>query len=56
MSALGNVIVTGASRRIGIGSAVVRGLATAGWRVFATSWTPYDASMAWGSDPLEVQE
>ena len=56
MSALGNVIVTGASRRIGIGSAVVRGLATAGWRVFATSWTPYDASMAWGSDPHEVQE
>ncbi|MEO5900722.1 MAG: SDR family oxidoreductase [Ilumatobacteraceae bacterium] len=50
------VIVTGASRRVGIGSEVVRVLASAGWSVFATWFGPYDASMQWGSDPVEVAE
>lgn len=52
----GVVIVTGASRRAGIGSEIVRVLTAGGWRVFATWWHPYDASMAWGSDPGEVAE
>lgn len=52
----GSVIVTGASRRIGIGAEVVRVLAGAGWNVFTTWWAPYDASMRWGSDPEEVEE
>jgi 3-oxoacyl-[acyl-carrier protein] reductase len=52
----GVVIVTGASRRIGIGSEVVRSLTAAGWKVFTTWWTPYDESMTWGSNPTEVAE
>jgi 3-oxoacyl-[acyl-carrier protein] reductase len=53
---LGGVIVTGASRRIGIGSEVVRSLRQAGWRCFATWFAPYDASMPWGSDPAEITD
>ncbi len=56
MNYVGAVIVTGASRRIGIGSEVVRQLAADGWHVFATWWTPYDAAMPWGSNRDEVDE
>lgn len=56
MDDLGGVVVTGASRRIGIGSEVVRGLAASGWKVFATWWTPYDESMPWGSEHHEIDE
>ncbi len=56
MNQQNSVLVTGASRRIGIGAEVVRVLASAGWNVFTTWWTPYDASMRWGSDPGEVEE
>ncbi len=42
--------VTGASRKIGIGSAVALALAESGWDVAATFWRPYDATMHWGSD------
>jgi 3-oxoacyl-[acyl-carrier protein] reductase len=52
----GGVIVTGASRRIGIGSEVARVLADAGWAVFATWYAPYDAERPWGSDPGEPVE
>jgi 3-oxoacyl-[acyl-carrier protein] reductase len=52
----GGVLVTGVSRRIGIGSEILRTLAASGWKVFATWFTPYDESMAWGSDPTEVRE
>ncbi|CAN5554936.1 SDR family oxidoreductase [soil metagenome] len=52
----GAVLVTGASRRIGIGAEVVRRLAGSGWDVFTTWWAPYDASMPWGSQPHEVDE
>ncbi len=52
----GGVVVTGASRRIGIGSEVVRSLAADGWRVFATWFTPYDESMRWGSDRDEIAD
>lgn len=43
-------IVTGASRRIGIGTAICRSLAEAGADIFFTYWMPYDREMAWGED------
>jgi hypothetical protein len=52
----GTVIVTGVSRRVGIGSEVVRNLVAAGWQVFSTWFAPYDESMAWGSDSSEVEQ
>jgi 3-oxoacyl-[acyl-carrier protein] reductase len=56
MDYVGAVLVTGASRRIGIGSEVVRQLAAGGWNVFTTWWTPYDATMPWGSVPDDLVE
>jgi 3-oxoacyl-[acyl-carrier protein] reductase len=49
------VLVTGASRSIGIGSSIAETLAQSGWDVALTYWQPYDASMPWGSDPQEVK-
>lgn len=43
-------IVTGASRRIGIGTAICRSLAKAGADIFFTYWQPYDRTMEWGED------
>lgn len=48
-------LVTGASRLIGIGSAIATTLAQAGWDVAITYWRPYDAEMPWGSAPAEVE-
>lgn len=48
------VLVTGASRTIGIGAAIALTLAQAGWDVATTFWRPYDDAMPWGSDPEEV--
>jgi 3-oxoacyl-[acyl-carrier protein] reductase len=45
-------LVTGASRRIGIGYALARRLATRGATVLVTSWAPHDAEQPWGADPL----
>ncbi|MEV0233103.1 SDR family oxidoreductase [Nonomuraea sp. NPDC050786] len=44
-------IVTGVSRRIGIGYAIARELLATGARVLVQSWTPHDAAQPWGSDP-----
>jgi 3-oxoacyl-[acyl-carrier protein] reductase len=49
------VLVTGASRSIGIGSSIAKELAQSGWDVALTYWQPYDVSMPWGSNPQEVQ-
>jgi 3-oxoacyl-[acyl-carrier protein] reductase len=45
-------IVTGVSRRIGIGYAVAGRLAARGAAVLAHSWTPHDAQQPYGADPL----
>lgn len=43
-------LVTGASRRQGIGAAVCRALAAAGADICFTHWRAYDESMPWGAD------
>jgi 3-oxoacyl-[acyl-carrier protein] reductase len=49
------VLITGASRSIGIGSSIAEELAKSGWDIALTYWQPYDASMPWGSEPKEVE-
>ena len=44
-------LITGCSRRIGIGFAIARRLASDGARLFLQAFTPYDAQMPWGADP-----
>jgi 3-oxoacyl-[acyl-carrier protein] reductase len=44
-------LVTGVSRRIGIGMAVARRLAGLGADLFVTSWTAHDRDQPWGADP-----
>ncbi len=43
-------LVTGVSRRRGIGFAIARRLLSDGARVFIHSWSPYDATEPWGAD------
>jgi 3-oxoacyl-[acyl-carrier protein] reductase len=43
-------LVTGVSRRRGIGRAVAERLAARGAAVVATGWRPHDAEMPWGAD------
>ena len=49
-------VVTGASRKIGIGAAIARTLAAAGADVFITYFLPYDEEQPWHSKPQEVEE
>jgi NAD(P)-dependent dehydrogenase (short-subunit alcohol dehydrogenase family) len=44
-------LVTGVSRRAGIGFAICRRLGAQGASVFAQGFTPHDAEMSWGADP-----
>lgn len=44
-------LVTGVSRRVGIGMAVARRLAGLGADLFVTSWTAHDRDQPWGADP-----
>ena len=44
-------LVTGVSRRVGIGMAVARHLAGLGADLFVTSWTAHDRDQPWGADP-----
>lgn len=48
-------VVTGVSRRIGIGFAIATRLAQAGADVFIHSWSPFDAAQCWGADPAGMQ-
>lgn len=43
-------LVTGASRRIAIGAAIVRRLVADGAAVLMHSWSPHDAEQPWGED------
>jgi NAD(P)-dependent dehydrogenase (short-subunit alcohol dehydrogenase family) len=45
------VVVTGVSRRAGIGFAIVRRLLRDGARVLIHSFSPHDAEQSWGADP-----
>ncbi|NUS04120.1 MAG: SDR family oxidoreductase [Nonomuraea sp.] len=44
-------VVTGVSRRVGIGFAVAAELLASGADVLVQSWTPHDAGQPWGEDP-----
>jgi 3-oxoacyl-[acyl-carrier protein] reductase len=48
-------LVTGVSRRKGIGFAIARRLLADGHRVFAQSWSAYDATEPWGADPAGTE-
>lgn len=48
-------LVTGVSRRRGIGFAIARRLLDDGHRVVAQSFSPYDATEPWGADPAGVE-
>lgn len=47
-------VVTGVSRRVGIGFAVASRLAALGADLFVHSFAPFDADQPWGADPEGV--
>ncbi len=51
-----NAIITGVSRKLGIGAALAREFAEAGVNVFISYYRPYDANMPWGNQPKEVKD
>ncbi|WP_083628639.1 SDR family oxidoreductase [Geodermatophilus nigrescens] len=50
----GTALVTGVSRRAGIGYAVARRLLDRGDRVVVHSWSPHDAGQPWGADDVDA--
>jgi 3-oxoacyl-[acyl-carrier protein] reductase len=48
-------LITGASRKIGIGAAIARALAESGTDIFLAYYHAYDEQMPWGSHPDEVE-
>ena len=55
MATTARALVTGVSRRAGIGHAVIQRLAEDGLRVVAAGWPDYDERMPWGADRLVPQ-
>ena len=51
---MGTALVTGVSRRAGIGFAIARRLLDRGDRVVVHSWSPHDAGQPWGADDLDA--
>lgn len=49
-------VITGVSRKIGIGAAIARALAEVGCNIFTTYYRPYDATMPWGSQADEATQ
>lgn len=49
-------LITGVSRKIGIGAAIAVSLAESGWDVATTCWRPYDKKMPWGDTPTEAED
>ncbi len=49
-------LVTGVSRRIGIGFAIAQRLARQGADVFVHSWSPFDATQPWGADEGGIED
>jgi len=49
-------LVTGVSRKAGIGAAIARAFAQAGINVFITYYRPYDELMPWGSNSREAED
>jgi 3-oxoacyl-[acyl-carrier protein] reductase len=47
-------LVTGVSRRVGIGAAIATRLLADGASVLATGWSPHDAEMPWGADAYDA--
>jgi NAD(P)-dependent dehydrogenase (short-subunit alcohol dehydrogenase family) len=50
-----SALVTGVSRRVGIGYAIARRLLGLGTTVFVQSWTAHDAEQPWGPDPGGIE-
>jgi 3-oxoacyl-[acyl-carrier protein] reductase len=48
-------LVTGVSRRSGIGFAIARRLLADGASVYCHSWSPHDEEQPWGADPIGVE-
>jgi 3-oxoacyl-[acyl-carrier protein] reductase len=48
-------LITGVSRKIGIGAAITHALVESGWDVATTFWRPYDATMPWGNEATEAE-
>jgi 3-oxoacyl-[acyl-carrier protein] reductase len=48
---VGNALVTGVSRRAGIGFAIAQRLLADGLAVFIHGWTPHDLEQPWGGEP-----
>ena len=48
-------LVTGVTRRAGIGAAIARELGRAGARLFVTFFRPYDRKQVWGVEPGEPE-